>query len=218
MRRTLGVVAPHLPLPRRSAPALLRLSCAAALALGPTACAATPEAQPPTVSLMSPGAPTPSAPAAAPPEERPGELPPLPPPDHAPAPHTESSTGRADTPAASPARLAFVARSATVRLDPAPGGTPKPGDDAVVMLRLGPPSCAPPAKGERVFQVRLAWRVGNTNTFVQYVSHNGEAELNKGSIEVLAAPAATGSLGRIRVREGDDLNVSGGEIDALLCP
>jgi hypothetical protein len=168
--------------------------------------------------LMEPSAAE-QTPPIVPSPDNPKGLPPLPPPE-AHTPPAEGGMSHADTPppAAAPEHSPFVARSATVRLDPAPGATPKEGDDAVVTLRLGPPSCTPPKSGERVFQLRLAWRPGNTNSFVQYVSKNGHAELNKGSIEVLVAPAVAGKMGRIRVRDGADFNVSGGEIDALVCP
>ncbi len=101
--------------------------------------------------------------------------------------------------------------------------------DVFITITDGEASCekpSKPAEGERSVEVRLAWKPGSYDIASKKLGikfgilRKGKAlagEATKGTVEVLQAPTADGSIGRIRVKASAPKETITGEIDVRLC-
>ncbi len=83
-----------------------------------------------------------------------------------------------------------------------------------------------PDEGDRSVVVRLPWRTGSYDLSSKKlgikfgIKRNGKAlsgDATKGNVEVLAAPTAVGSVGRIRLKASAPKESVDGEIDVKVC-
>lgn len=92
------------------------------------------------------------------------------------------------------------------------------GGDELLLLRE-PAACEDArlvAEADRV-RVQIRWEQGSSMTFQHFALKDGKATRQGGTIEVVAAPAAVGATGTVRVAPGAQGNLHGGEIDVVVC-
>ena len=65
-------------------------------------------------------------------------------------------------------------------------------------------------------RVGIRWEPGSMS-FQQVTVKNGQMTRYGGTIEIVAAPTTVGATGRVRIEPGDQGNLGGGEIPAVVC-
>lgn len=185
-----------------------------ALALLSSACGAAPHpaaaTTAPITTVELPAAAAPAAPPSPVASAAPAE--PADPPGPGPLAQ-RSSNITLDTPP-------FVARFAVVFRSGSLGASSNVfGDDSVVLFETQV-TCADAEVKEtapRHLSTGVTWKAGEKVTFQQLVFKNGKGMQHKGAIEILRAPSNKGDVGRIRLTPFEGANVTGGDIDALVC-
>lgn len=181
-------------------PLLTNVGCGASSASSPLAPVAT-------VEIPSPQAPE-AQPSATPPAEG------------AEAGREPTTSDVKGTKTVLPETPPFVARFAAVFRTPASSAQPSFfGGDSIVLF-TSPVTCdvaAVDQAGPPRLRVGVSWSAGQKSAFQQFVMKDGKATRHAGSIEILKAPANKGDVGRILIDAVTGANVTGGEIDALVC-